>query len=91
MLEADLEEIGEEVGATGISSDLKESLHSTINAVSLVEAATLVMLAVGLVWFADVLAAAWVVPKVLILTTLVLLAAQGPAVKELSGSAMGGN
>ena len=91
VLEADLEEIGEEVGATGISSDLKESLYSTINAVSLVEAATLVMLAVGLVWFADVLAAAWVVPKVLILTTLVLLAAQVPAVKELSGSAMWGN
>ena len=91
MLEADLEEIGEEVGATGISSDLKESLHSTINAVSLVEAATLVMLAVGLVWLADVLAAAWVVPEVLILTTLVLLAAQVPAVKELSGSAMWGN
>jgi uncharacterized membrane protein len=62
-----------------------------VRAVSLVEAATLVTLAVGLVWFAGMLAAAWSVPAVLLLTTLVLLVAQIPAVKELSGSAMWGN
>ena len=89
--ETDLEEAGEEVGATGISPDLKKSLHSTINAVSLAEAATLVMLAAGLVWFADWLAGVVGVPEVLVLTTLVLLVAQIPAVKELSGSAMWGN
>ena len=91
VLETDLEEAGEEVDATGISPDLKKSLHSTINAVSLAEAATLVMLAAGLVWFADWLAGVVGVPEVLVLTTLVLLVAQIPAVKELSGSAMWGN
>ena len=91
VLEPDLEEVGRVVGVRGISADLKESLHSTVHAVSLVEAATLVTLAVGLVWFAGMLAAAWSVPAVLLLTTLVLLVAQIPAVKELSGSAMWGN
>ena len=91
VLETDLEEAGEEVDATGISPDLKKSLHSTINAVSLAEAETLVMLAAGLVWFADWLAGVVGVPEVLVLTTLVLLVAQIPAVKELSGSAMWGN
>ncbi len=90
-LESDLEEAGAAVGVAGISADLKESLYSTVNAVSLSETAALVTLAVGLVWFAGVLAAAWPVPEVLLLTTLVLLVAQVPAVKELSGSAMWGN
>ena len=90
-LEADLEDAGAAVGVAGISADLKESLYSTVNPVSLSETAALVTLAVGLVWFAGVLAAAWPVPEVLLLTTLVLLVAQVPAVKELSGSAMWGN
>ncbi len=90
-LESDLEEAGAAVGVVGISADLKESLFSTVNAVSLSETAALVTLALGLVWFAGVLAAAWPVPEVLLLTTLVLLVAQVPAVKELSGSAMWGN
>jgi uncharacterized membrane protein len=90
-LESDLEDAGVAVGVSGISADLKESLYSTVKAVSLSETAALVTLAVGLVWFAGVLAAAWPVPEVLLLTTLVLLVAQVPAVKELSGSAMWGN
>jgi len=90
-LEADLEEAGEAVGVAGISADLNDSLHSTVNAVSLSEAAALVTLSLGLVWFAGVLAAAWPVPEVLLLTTMVLLVAQVPAIKELSGSAMWGN
>ncbi len=90
-LESDLEEAGAAVGVAGISADLKESLYSTVKAVSLSETAALVTLAVGLVWLAGVLAAAWPVPEVLLLTTLVLLVAQVPAVKELSGSAMWGN
>ena len=90
-LESDLEEAGAAVGVAGISSDLRESLYSTVNAVSLGEAAALVALSVGLVWFAGLLADAWPVPEVLLLTTLVLLVAQVPAIKELSGSAMWGN
>ena len=90
-LESDLEDAGAAVGVSGISADLKESLYSTVKAVSLSETAALVTLAVGLVWLAGVLAAAWPVPEVLLLTTLVLLVAQVPAVKELSGSAMWGN
>jgi uncharacterized membrane protein len=90
-LEADLEEAGAAVGVSGISADLKDALQSTLTAVSIGEAAALVTLSVGLVWLAGVLAAVWPVPEVLLLTTMVLLAAQVPAIKELSGSAMWGN
>lgn len=90
-LESDLEAAGAAVGVAGISSDLKDSLHSTVTPVSLGESAALVTLSVGLVWFAGVLASAWPVPEVLLLTTMVLLVAQVPAIKELSGSAMWGN
>lgn len=90
-LESDLEEAVAAVGVSGISADLKESLRSSVTAVSLNEAAALVTLSLGLVWFAGVLAAAWPVPEVLLLTTMVLLVAQVPAVKELAGSAMWGN
>jgi len=90
-LEADLEEAGEALGVSGISADLKDALHSTLTAVTIGEAAALVTLSVGLVWLAGVLAAAWPVPEVLLLTTMVLLAAQVPAIKAMSGSAMWGN
>lgn len=90
-LEADLEEAGAAVGASGISADLREALHSTVTPVSLGEAAALVTLTAGLVWVAGVLATAWPVPEVLLLTTMVLLVAQVPAIKELAGSAMWGN
>jgi uncharacterized membrane protein len=90
-LEADLEEAAAAVGVSGISVDLKDSLYSSVTAVSLHEAAALMTLSLGLVWFAGVLAAAWPIPEVLLLTTMVLLVAQVPAVKELAGSAMWGN
>ncbi len=90
-LESDLEEAGAAVGVAGISADLKDSLQSTVTPVTLGEAAALVTLSVGLVWFAGVLARAWPVPEVLLLTTMVLVVAQVPAIKELSGSAMWGN
>ncbi|MGD8329357.1 MAG: DUF819 family protein [Acidobacteriota bacterium] len=90
-LEADLEEAGAALGVSGISADLKDALQSTLTAVSIAEAAALVTLSVGLVWLAGVLAAAWPVPEVLLLTTMVLLAAQLPGIKALSGSAMWGN
>jgi uncharacterized membrane protein len=79
------------VGVAGISADLRDSLSSTVTPVSLTEAAALVTLGIGLVWFAGILARAWPVPEVLLLTTLVLIVAQVPAVKRLSGSAMWGN
>jgi len=90
-LEADLEEAGAAVGVSGISADLRDSLNSTVQPVTLGEAAALVTLSVGLVWLAGLLATAWPVPEVLLLTTMVLLVAQVPAIKELSGSAMWGN
>jgi len=90
-LEADLEEAGAAVGVAGISSDLKDALHSTVNPVSLGDGAALVTLSLGLVWLAGVLATAWPVPEVLLLTTMVLLVAQIPAIKQLTGSAMWGN
>ncbi len=62
-----------------------------VKPVSFAETALLVMLRIGLVWVAQLLAAAWPVPEVLVLTTLVLIVAQVPAIKELSGSAMWGN
>ena len=90
-VEADFEEAVSGVGAAGVSSDLKASLSSTVKPVSLAKTALLVTLSVGLVWVAQLLAAALSVPEVLLLTTLVLIVAQVPAVKELSGSAMWGN
>ena len=90
-VEADFEEAVSAVGVAGISSDLKSSLSNTVKPVSLAETALLVTLGIGLVWVAQLLAAAWPVPEVLLLTTLVLIVAQVPAIKELSGSAMWGN
>jgi uncharacterized membrane protein len=59
---------------------------------SIVDTAALVMIAVGAVWGAGVLAE-WMpfLPQVLWLTTLVLILAQVPAVKALAGSALFGN
>jgi uncharacterized membrane protein len=90
-LEHDIEEAGAAFGVSGISADLKDALHSTVTPVSLGEAAALVALSAGLVWLAGLLATAWPVPEVLLLTTMVLLVAQVPPIKELSGSAMWGN
>lgn len=71
---------------------LERALHSSGRAVSLGDTAALVTIAFGAVWLSGQLGR-WVprVPEVLWLTTLVLIAAQIPAVKALAGSALWGN
>ncbi len=73
------------------SGSLTHTLTSSVRPILLADAAALGMIAIGLVWFAGRLAPLIPVPEVLILTTLVLLVAQVPAVKTLTGSAVGGN
>ncbi|MFC1500185.1 DUF819 domain-containing protein [Candidatus Zixiibacteriota bacterium] len=71
---------------------LEQSLHSSGKPVTLSDAAALVMIAVGTVWLAGRMAALLpFLPEVLWLTTIVLLIAQIPAVKKISGGAMWGN
>ena len=71
---------------------LERSLYSSGRAVSLADAAALVLIAVGAVWVAGALAERVpVLPEVLWLTSVALVAAQLPAVKRLSGGAMIGN
>jgi uncharacterized membrane protein len=71
---------------------LERSLYSSGRAVSLTDAAALVLIAVGAVFVARALAARVpVLPEVLWLTSLALVAAQLPSVKRLSGGAMIGN
>lgn len=71
---------------------LERALYSSGRAVSITDAAALVGVAFGAVWLAEHLAD-WlpVFPAVLWLTTIVLLAAQIPAVRSLAGSALWGN
>ena len=73
------------------SGSLTHTLTSSVRPILLADTAALGMIAIGLVWFAGRLAPLIPVPEVLILTTLVLLVAQVPAVKTLTGSAVGGN
>ncbi len=71
---------------------LEQSLHSSGKPVTLSDAAALVVIAVGSVWLAGRMAALVpILPEVLWLTTIVLLIAQVPAVKKISGGAMWGN
>ncbi len=71
---------------------LEQTLHSSVRALRLSDTAALVTIAVGAVWAAGKLAPLVpVVPEVLWLTTIVLLMAQIPAVKGLTGSALFGN
>jgi len=71
---------------------LEHTLHDSVRPVSILDTATLVMIAVGAVWGADLLARLMpFFPAVLWLTTLVLILAQLPAVKALAGSALFGN
>lgn len=71
---------------------LERSLYSSGRAVTLADAAALVLIAVGAVWVARALAVRVpVLPEVLWLTSLALIAAQLPPVKRLSGGAMIGN
>ena len=71
---------------------LERTLNDSVRPVSILDTATLVMIAVGAVWGADLLARLMpFFPAVLWLTTLVLILAQVPAVKSLAGSALFGN
>ncbi len=71
---------------------LEHTLNDSVRPVSILDTATLVMIAVGAVWAAGVLARLMpFFPEVLWLTTVVLILAQVPAVKSLSGSALFGN
>jgi uncharacterized membrane protein len=71
---------------------LEHTLNDSVRPVSILDTATLVMIAVGAVWGAGLLARLMpFFPEVLWLTTLVLILAQVPAVKSLAGSALFGN
>jgi len=71
---------------------LELALHSSGRPITLSDAAALVMIAIGAVWFSGKLAELLpIFPGVLWLTTIVLAVAQLPAVKKLSGGAMWGN
>ena len=74
------------------SPSLEHSLYSSGKPVPIADTAALVVIAVGAVWLAGVIAdAVPVLPEILWLTTLALIVAQIPAVKSLSGGAMWGN
>ena len=71
---------------------LADSLYSSCKPVPITDMAALVVISVGAVWLAGVIAdVVPVLPAILWLTTLALIMARIPAVKSLSGSAMLGN
>jgi uncharacterized membrane protein len=71
---------------------LERTLHDSVRPVSLGDTAALVAIAVGAVWGAGQLAKfVPIIHEVLWLTTVVLILAQIPAVKALTGSALFGN
>lgn len=87
-----------QAGAAGSTDDtpaevtLEHTLHSSVRALSLSDAAALVTIAVGAVWAAGELGALVPgIPDVLWLTTIILAVAQIPAIKGLTGSALFGN
>ena len=87
---------GQETPSAGESSaegqlTLERTLQSSVKPVSLSDTAALVAIAMGAVWGADQLAGLLPIHEVLWLTTIVLILAQVPAVKALSGSALFGN
>ncbi|MCH7474723.1 MAG: DUF819 family protein [Gemmatimonadetes bacterium] len=87
---------GQEAPVAGESSvegqlTLERALQSSVKPVSLSDTAALVAIAMGAVWGADQLAGLLPIHEVLWLTTIVLILAQVPAVKALSGSALFGN
>ncbi len=71
---------------------LERLLYNSGQPIQLMHIAILVAITIGSIWLAGVLAS-WFsfLPEVLWLTTIVLLVAQIPGVKQLSGSAMLGN
>ena len=86
------EEQTEEPRAGGKMVTLEQTLNDTVKPVSLAGAAALVLVAVGAVWGAGYLAGLLpVIPEVLWLTTLVLVMAQIPVIKNLPGAALFGN
>ncbi len=87
---------GQDTPAAGPSSaegqlTLERTLQSSVKPVSLGDTAALVAIAVGAVWGGDQLAGLLPIHEVLWLTTIVLILAQVPAVKALTGSALFGN
>jgi uncharacterized membrane protein len=71
---------------------LEHTLYSSVKPVHLRDAAALVAIVFGALWGSEQLAAFFpMLPSVLWLTTLVLLGAQVPSVRSLTGSAMVGN
>ncbi len=71
---------------------LEQTLNSSVKPVFLTHAAALVLVAVGSVWGAKFLSGLIpIVPEVLWLTTLVLVMAQIPVIKQLPGAALFGN
>ena len=80
------------LGPADATVTLERALYSSGRAVSLADAAALVVIAVGAVWVARALGERVpVLPEVLWLTSVALVAAQLPPVKRLSGGAMIGN
>lgn len=71
---------------------LEQTLNDSVKPISLVDTAALVTLAVGAVWAAGQLAQLMpFLHEVLWLTTIVLILAQVPVIKSLTGAAMVGN
>ena len=87
-----LREQGEPVASERAPDTLERALFDTGRSLHIGDTAALVAISVGAVWCAGRLTAlAPFLPEVLWLTTIALLAAQLPAVKRLTGSAMLGN
>ncbi len=83
--------VGAPTGAAADTSQLARALYSSGRPMGLADAGVLVVISVGSVWLAGRLGILLPkVPEVLWLTTLVLLLAQMPAVKKISGGAMWG-
>lgn len=78
-------------GSATAASSASAAFTSTGRAVSLQDAAALVVLAFGVLWASERLAQWIPAPAVLWLTTLALLLAQFPRVRRLAGGAMLGN
>lgn len=71
---------------------LEQALYSSGRPVSLVDAAVLVFIGVGIVWVSGQLGKLLsMIPDVLWLTTIVLLVAQVPVIRRLSGGTLWGN
>ena len=71
---------------------LEQSLYRSENPVNIIHIAALLSITFGVLWISEVMAGLIsFFPQILWLTTIVLILAQVPAVKKLTGSAMMGN